>query len=201
LSITRLAISIVGVFLLTQNRSSNIDLTGVLLMLLAAFLYALHIPINQRVLYEVPAPTVTFYTLLSMTAVVLMVKLILTGTSFRIPAPALQPILWLTLVTFGSRLALFAGVKAIGGVQTALIGLLELLVTVLLAIIFLGESFGLRQWIGATLLIATLILSAFEKDLKTSHITRGWLFWLRPSKPITLPEPEISEDTKISPEG
>ncbi len=34
------------------------------MMLGAAALYALHLPINQRVLYEVPAPTVTLYTLL-----------------------------------------------------------------------------------------------------------------------------------------
>ena len=32
--------------------------------------YALHLLINQRVLYEVPAPTVTFYTLLGMAVTV-----------------------------------------------------------------------------------------------------------------------------------
>jgi drug/metabolite transporter (DMT)-like permease len=201
LSIIRLAISVVGVLLLTQNRSSHIDITGVLFMLIAAFLYALHIPINQRVLYEVPAPTVTFYTLLSMTAVVIMVKLFLTGYNFRIPTSAIQPILWLTLVTFGSRLALFAGVKAIGGVQTALIGLLELLVTVCLAFVFLGETLGLRQWIGAMLLITTLILSAFEKNPETPYFTRGWLFWLRPSSPNNPSDPESSEDSKLSRQG
>ena len=41
------------------------------MMIGAAVLYAMHLPINQRVLYEVPAPTVALYTLLSMSAVVI----------------------------------------------------------------------------------------------------------------------------------
>jgi drug/metabolite transporter (DMT)-like permease len=132
-----------------------------------------------------------------MAITVIPVKLIGSGLSFEAPAAAIQPLLWLTLVTFGSRLALFAGVKAIGGVQTALIGLLELLVTVLLALWLLGESLNPRQWIGAALLITTLILTAFERDLKTTRFARGWLFWLRPSLPAEQQEIEHPEDPQL----
>ena len=41
-----------------------------LAMLGAAILYSMHLPINQRVLLEVPSPTVTLYTLLAMSGVV-----------------------------------------------------------------------------------------------------------------------------------
>ena len=41
--------------------------------------------------------------------------------------------LGLTLVTFFSRLTLFLGVKHLGGMQTALLGLGELLVTLICA--------------------------------------------------------------------
>lgn len=194
LTIIRLTISVAGVLLLTQKNNGAVDLVGVLFMLAAAFLYALHIPINQRVLYEVPAPTVTFYTLLSMVIVVIPVKLITTGLSFSTPKAALQPLLLLTFVTFISRIALFAGVKAIGGVQTALIGLLELLVTVVLAMSFLGETLSLRQWLGAILLVTTLILAAFEPRFKTSRLTRGWLFWLR------SPTPQMRQDLYLNDE-
>lgn len=194
LTFLRLLISLAGVILLTRLSRRPIDAIGVLYMLAAAFLYALHIPINQRVLYEVPAPTVTFYTLVAMALTVIPVKMIVSGLSFHTPYPAIQPLLWLTLVTFASRLALFAGVKAIGGVQTALIGLLELLVTVLLAMWLLGESLTPLQWLGAALLITTLILTAFERDLKTTRFARGWLFWLRPSTPASQPEIDVSED-------
>ena len=47
-------------------------MVGAAMMFGAAFLYALHLLINQRVLYEVPAPTVTFYTLLGMSITVLI---------------------------------------------------------------------------------------------------------------------------------
>ena len=52
-------------------------------MLGAAALYALHLPINQRVLYEVPAPTVTLYTLLAMSAVVVPAYLVFDPGAIR----------------------------------------------------------------------------------------------------------------------
>ena len=67
-------------------------------------------------------------------------------------AGAWQAVLLLTLVTMISRLSLFMGVKRLGGVQAALIGLSELLVTVLCALVLLGETLSGVQWLGAALL-------------------------------------------------
>ena len=200
LTVLRLAISGAAVLLLTQQNNGSVDLLGVLFMLIAALLYALHIPINQRVLYEVPAPTVTFYTLAAMTLVVVPIKLILSDFSVSIPGSSMQPLFWLTLVTFGSRLALFAGVKAIGGVQTALIGLLELIVTVVMAGILLGESLSARQWLGALLLVITLLLTVFERETQPTRFTRGWLFWLRPSAQMEVHDSEPSQASEPPPE-
>jgi drug/metabolite transporter (DMT)-like permease len=189
LTIVRLVISVIGVLLLTQRNRDLVDIVGVIFMLTAALLYALHIPINQRVLYEVPAPTVTFYTLLAMALVVLPIKVIGSGFDFKPPAPALQPIFLLTLATFVSRLTLFEGVKAIGSIQTALFGLLELLVTVVFALLLLGESLSTSQWAGAILLATTLLLTAFEEDIESAPFARGWLFWLR--APATFSQQEL----------
>ncbi len=68
LTMLRLSIATAAVLLLTNVPGTHVDPVGVVMMLVAAILYALHLPINQRVLYEVPAPTVTLYTLLSMSA-------------------------------------------------------------------------------------------------------------------------------------
>ncbi|HEX2696904.1 MAG TPA: DMT family transporter, partial [Anaerolineales bacterium] len=70
LTLFRIGLASVAVLLLTSLPAQPVDPVGVWMMLGAAALYALHLPINQRVLYEVPAPTVTLYTLLSMSAVV-----------------------------------------------------------------------------------------------------------------------------------
>jgi drug/metabolite transporter (DMT)-like permease len=179
LTVLRLAVSLPGIYLVTQASQSSVDPTGVLYVLIAALFYALHIPINQRVLYEAPAPTVTLYTLLSMTAVVLPAYLLLAPRVGYFPGASLQPLLGLTLVTFTARLALFAGVKLIGGVQTSLFGLAELLVTILLAHVLLGEDLSLQQWLGGGLIITTLLLAAFDRTQPTPARIRGWLYWLR----------------------
>src|SRR5690606_33217012 len=70
LTFFRITLATIAVLLLTGAPGRSIDLTGVLMMIGAAILYAMHLPINQRVLYEVPAPTVALYTLLSMSMVV-----------------------------------------------------------------------------------------------------------------------------------
>jgi drug/metabolite transporter (DMT)-like permease len=186
-----LALSLPAVYLLTQAPTSQIDPVGIGLMLGAGLLYALHIPINQRVLYEAPAPTVTLYTLLAMTAVVVPAYFIFSPSLKGVPQPALQPLVWLTVVTFLSRLMLFAGVKSIGGMRTSILGLIELLVTVALSNILLGEALSPIQWLGATLLGFALILTGRDRTRITIPRRSGWLQWLRP--PISPPTPPPSK--------
>ena len=179
-TIVRLLLSIPGVYLLTQAGSGAVDTRGVVQMLCAACLYAIHIPITQRVLFEVPAPTVTLYTLLAMTVVTVIPFLLFSWPYEAIPAAAVIPLICLTVVTFLSRLALFSGVKLIGGLQTSLFGLAELIVTVSLAYVILNETLSPVQWIGAAVIIFALLLSAFDRIDPPSRRMGGWLYWLRP---------------------
>ncbi len=177
LTLLRLAISVPGVYLLIANGSQSVDLIGAGLMLGSALLYALHLLINQRVLYEVPAPTVTLYTLLSMSITVVVAYLIFDRQAPNSSAP-LWPIFGMALVTFLSRLSLFLGVKHLGGMQTSLLGLGELLVTVALAQIWLGDKLNTAQWMGAGLLVVSLLLVGFDKQKPEVRYTAGWLSWL-----------------------
>jgi drug/metabolite transporter (DMT)-like permease len=148
-------------------------------MLVAAALYALHLPINQRVLYDVPAPTVTVYTLLAMSLIVVPSYLIFDRSLPSGNAPWL-PVLGLTAVTFFSRLLLFLGVKHIGGMQTALLGLGELLVAIIFSHLLLGEMLTNWQWIGAGGLSLSLLLVWFEAPPPQPVHTHGLLGWLQP---------------------
>ena len=151
-------------------------------MLIAAALYALHLPINQRVLYDVPAPTVTVYTLLAMSLIVVPAYLIF-DRSLPIGNAPWSPVLALTVVTFFSRLLLFLGVKYIGGMQTALLGLGELIVAILFSRLLLGESLTIWQWIGTAGLSLSLLLVFFESPASppSGRIhAHGWLGWLQP---------------------
>jgi drug/metabolite transporter (DMT)-like permease len=188
LTILRLILAISAVYLLTHTADQPIDLLGVIQMLIASALYALHIPINQRVLFDMPAPTVTAYTLLAMSIVVVPAYLIMGGGPIPNNLHDLSPVLGLTLVTFFSRLTLFLGVKHLGGMQTALLGLSEILITLFFANIWLGERFNLIQWIGAGLMIASLMLVIFDKTSRKKQTLKGWLSWLRsPTSPSDIP--------------
>ena len=179
LTFFRITLAMIAVLLLTSIPGRKVDFTGVLMMIGAAVLYAMHLPINQRVLYEVPAPTVALYTLLSMSAIVIPAYFIFDRTWPATNTPWL-PIAGLTFVTVFSRIALFLGVKKIGGMQTALLGLAELLIAIVFSHIFLGESLSLLQWIGALGLSLSLILVMYEQNPTPTHSGRsGWLSWIR----------------------
>ncbi len=175
----RMAIAMLGVLLLTYTQPAEIDWIGVALMLGASAMYALHLPINQRVLYDIPAPTVTLYTLLAMSMVVVPAYLVF-DRSLVTASASWGPVLALTLVTFFSRLSLFLGVKHLGGMQTALLGLSELLITIVAGHLWLHENLLPLQWVGTAFLIISLVLIGWEKIAPEQRRRSGWLKWLRP---------------------
>ena len=181
ISILQIGIAIPAIIMLLYSSQLETSWIGVVFMLIAAILYALHLPINQRVLYEMPAPTVTFYTLCAMMIVVL-IALGLSGQASNIPSTFLnwKPVIYLTIVTVLSRVTLFLGVKKIGGTQTSIIGLGELIVTVLISVSFLNESLTIVQWMGAILLGLSVLLSSFDKNSPKPNPTGGIFKWLSP---------------------
>jgi drug/metabolite transporter (DMT)-like permease len=180
LTLLRIGLATIAVVFLTYLPVHRADPVGVVMMLAAAAMYALHLPINQRVLYEVPAPTVTLYTLLSMSAIVIPAYLIF---DHQFPSAHLNwwPLMGLSLMTSLSRLALFLGIKRIGGMQTALLGLAELLVTISFSKLWLHETLLWTQWLGAGVLCISLLLVRFEKPHPAHRSSRtGWFSWIRP---------------------
>jgi drug/metabolite transporter (DMT)-like permease len=197
-TIFRLAVALVAAYLLVQHGPVQTDWLGAALMVGAGLFYAAHLAVNQRVLYDVPAPTVALYTLSAM-AVTVSVGYLAAGLPAMPPnTGAWQAVLLLTAVTLISRLALFTGLKRLGGVQTALIGLCELLVTVLSAFVLLGEKLTALQWLGAALLAASVLLVARESRLGTLPTPRSWtplVLSRLPSQPgqTPLPPAPVSE--------
>jgi drug/metabolite transporter (DMT)-like permease len=167
---------------------------GMLMMLGSSALYALHLFINGHVLYEMPAPTVTVYTLMAMSATVGLAYV--GGALGGLPAfPAngagWQAVLLLTGATMLSRLLIFTGVKRLGSLQAALLSLGESLVAVLAALIWLGEKLAPIQWLGAALLAASILLVSHEKSLGTPPPPKPWLQWLENWFISFRPPPEL----------
>jgi drug/metabolite transporter (DMT)-like permease len=192
LTALRLVISIVAVGLLLQSTEGTIDLFGAVMMVGSAALYALHLVINQRILFEGPAPTVTIYTLLGMSATVVIAYLL---GDRRPPADGVAwwAIFSMALITFLSRFTLFLGIKRLGGLQTALLGLGEVLVTVILSSILLHERLTPHQWLGATLLCVSLVLVGLDRIPPQKRLATGWLSWLNPPSIPTTDVPWQSQ--------
>jgi drug/metabolite transporter (DMT)-like permease len=130
-----------------------------------------------------PAQTLTLYALSSMAFVVCLVYLV-SGWA-AIPVAAWQATSGLALITVGSRLGMFLGVKRLGSMQTALIGITEILVTLLLAMTLLNEALEARQWLGAIILMGSLLMIGRERFLGTVARTQPGEATTTPSSPVT----------------
>jgi len=183
ISLAALALSLPAVYLITSARWQQVDPLGAVCMVLAGLLFGLHILLNERVLYEVPAPTVAFYTLAAMTLVVGPAFLLFGRPPAEVAPQALPAMIGLAAITFVSRVALFSGVKSIGGLQSALLGMAEVLVAVALSHLVLGESLTRAQQLGGLLLVGALLLSGLDRTPYRRLHGRGWLYWLRPPVP------------------
>jgi drug/metabolite transporter (DMT)-like permease len=74
-----------------------------------------------------------------------------------------------------ARLLVFAGLRRIGGIQTALLALAEPLVAVALAFVVLGESFTAQQWVGACLFLVSVLLIRRDTGLQIADEDTWWL--------------------------
>jgi uncharacterized membrane protein len=119
----------------------------------------------QYVLYEMPSRTATLYILSTMGLVVTMVW-IAAGEMPEVSVwqSALPPIVMLGITTALSRLAMFAGVKLFGMMQTAIFAVMEIGVALVLAFVLLNERLSGGQIVGVALLLFSLLLIR-QRDL------------------------------------
>lgn len=167
-SALRAVLAFGGVYLLTaaHDTTAAFHWLGVGLMLGAGFMYALHVILSQRVMYEMPAPTMALYGMTFMSLSLLIVRLVAGAAVPLAWAPA-DPAGWwfvvgLAAVTALSRVTLFAGVRGLGGVQAILLNMAEVGVTLLAGFFWLGERMTPVQWIGVAILSASVLLAPWD---------------------------------------
>jgi len=135
------------------------------MMLVAASTYAFQLVLSQRIMYDVPAPTMTLYAITAMAAVVALPWLLFSPHVAIVPTVGWEAILLMGLATAVSRLTLFLGVQKLGSMQTALLGVLEVVVSIVLAILFLDEHLTAVQWLGALILLGSVLLVRYERNV------------------------------------
>ena len=164
MAVGRLGLGLVGLYLITGPGSARLDSLGVMLMLASAAAYGWHLVLGQWILADVDSRTVTLYVLTTMAAVVDLARLMGGGPFVPISASGWQAVLALGAVMAFSRLTIFAGLKRLGGVQTALLSITELLTTLLVAFVVLGERLSITQWVGAAVLMTSVVLVRRESS-------------------------------------
>jgi drug/metabolite transporter (DMT)-like permease len=162
-TLLRVGMAMTALLMITVFDDAGLNWTGIGLMLANALMFAGTVTLSQYVLYEMPAPTATLYILTTMGVVVSMVWLavspaISASLDITILSIALLPIVLLGITTAISRLAMFAGVKFLGGMQTAFFAIGEISVSLLLGGLLLGETLTWAQWLGAGLLMGSILL-------------------------------------------
>lgn len=155
----RVFLATIALMMITGFSTTGVNLSGVGFMLGSALMFAGTLILSQYVLYEMPAPTATLYILTTMGIIVSMVWLAVSEPmTAAVLTAALPPIFILGVTTALSRLAMFAGVKFLGGMQTAVLAIAEIAVALILAFIILGESLTGLQWVGVALLFFSIML-------------------------------------------
>jgi DME family drug/metabolite transporter len=144
-------------------------------MISAGALYGFHLVLGQWTLADVDSRTVTLYGLTTM-AIVVNIPFVLQGTPGEpIPVAGWTAIVLLAVFpTALARLLVFAGLRNLGGFQTALLGLAEPLVAVILALVILGESFTVQQWLGAALFAVSVLLIRRDTGLQLTDEGAWW---------------------------
>jgi drug/metabolite transporter (DMT)-like permease len=163
LDLIRLGLMIFGVYLVI-GPGGKVDSIGTLMVIGAAILYAFYLVLIQWHLSDYNSTTIALYVVTFM-ALIMSVVLVFQPTSWNFPsAKGWVVILCLGIVSTAlARVAIFAGIRSIGSRQTALIGPLETLFTVLLAMLLLNERMSFIQIIGGVAIIGSA-LPAIRQD-------------------------------------
>lgn len=158
LVILRMGVALFGVLLITGGLGGQANWLGIGLVLANALLFAGTVVMSQRILYEMPSQTVTLYVMSTMASVVLMARFVVNQDLPHFDHQAWLPILALAVSTMLSRLLLFASVKGVGSLRTALTAVAESAVAISLAFLFLGERLIFIQWVGVGALLFSLLM-------------------------------------------
>lgn len=163
----RLALGLLGVYGLLGGEGGQVGWLGVALVAFSVFGFALLTALIQWYLKDADGMTVTLYTLAGMGLVNVLgwAAQALPWAAQTSPWVDPGPLGWLAilllavLVSYIGRLTYFFAIRHIGGGQTALLMPLEILLSVLWSLIFLGERLTPAQWLGGGLIVLSTALA------------------------------------------
>lgn len=155
----RLSIALAGIYLLL-GLSGQLDLTGLLLIIVAAVTYSLHIVSVQWYMKQYNTWAITSL-MISGSALVVVVLWLFSGAPSFVPGLAgwLVIAYQIVILTFVGRTVIYAAIERIGSGQMALLTPIETVLTLVWSALFLSETLTASQMIGATLILISALLA------------------------------------------
>ncbi|ARU60853.1 hypothetical protein CBW65_06900 [Tumebacillus avium] len=143
-----------GMTLVIGASYGAINTVGLLLAISASVGYAIHIVLMNRVVKQLPAFLTTGLVILFTALVQLMIGLTTGSLDFHFDTMAWASILGLTAAsTILALLTFFAGLQLVGSTNASMLSMLEPILTIVLSVIILDESFTLLQMIGTLIVL------------------------------------------------
>jgi drug/metabolite transporter (DMT)-like permease len=175
--VLRLALALGGIYLLV-GPSGAVDLLGLLYLSVAIVAFALQVVFIQWFLTGYDARTVTLYMAVGM-ALGVTIFWFFQGAPWVVPSLGgwVAILVLAVMSTYLARLAFFGAISRIGGAQVAMLTPLEILMTILWSVLFLGERLTLVQWLGGLLILSSALLAV--QRLGRVRRPLRWRLWAR----------------------
>jgi drug/metabolite transporter (DMT)-like permease len=153
------AVLVVAGSALTAEAAAATSPRGVVLALATAVIYGGYVALGSRLAAGVPSDVAAHH--VTQVCAVIYVPWVLLRGGLALPPSATA---WLTVAalcvfcTVVPIRAFLAGLERVGPARAAVISSLELVVTMVLAAVFLRERIGLRQWLGGALILGGVMV-------------------------------------------
>lgn len=162
--------------LLGGEGMTNRTIEGVLLALFNALIVAIYFIVNGRLLKG--RSSVVEGSALSVTGALLLLIVItlLQGSPVKLAEAGEQFGILLALALFSTVMPVFfltAGIQKVGPARASILGTIEPILTALFAALFLNETMGPMQWVGAGFIISSVVLLQVGDRLRQSSARRA----------------------------
>jgi len=149
-----ISISVFGMVLLIGTSFDSINLLGAFLALAAAVVYSLYINIANRLTANIPSDLASAYICLFASIAYLILGTLSKSLDFHFHLSAWLPIIGIAFFsTTISIFTLFKGLEILGSTRSAIISLIEPLITIMISSLLFHDRMGYLQWIGGFLVL------------------------------------------------
>lgn len=173
--IIAIVISFIGLLFVLGKTSGEISAVGIILASGAAIFYAVYTLYGDYILKETPLLTTIAIVCLFAAISFFSVGLLTNNIDFNFSSSTWLPTISISVVSMLGFLAFFQGIKLTSPTSISALSMVEPIVTIILSIIFFGDTFNYFQIFGAILVLGgsyLVVLSVKKKEIQDKKVLR-----------------------------